>query len=739
MRTRHGSNKKQDLRSLSRQMIFSAIGLATITSLAIIIMVICIRFASFKYYWALGLTLALLFIASVVLLLLWYLLKLKAVKDSGEITSGSFLGKASESAFLDGGVGLLTADSSDLIVWQSEYLTKIGITALDTPLPQPLLELKTAADPDKTVSFEWNGHTFDAKSIKEAGLYILRDITDYTKLSERFIQDSPLVMFARIDNYSDLAATMDDTVFTDAVSQIRSDMKEFASTHHLSLRLLRNGCFLFLGNKKEKAGIVENLKNFINNAGTGTQISTQIAGGHLEHMTISVGGADSYPDLASALEAAINMADKAVRRGGGQGFWLEYNSDKDIPLGASHEQGEKSINKASIKFQAKDFYEIIKSADNVLTLGHSNADYDSVGSCLAVKAICDTLNVPCKIVYSPENTEETCRVGFEYKFGAEIKNGLTADYNKATDLIKKNTLVVCTDVCDAARLVYPNFISPESDTKVAIIDHHRPGNNSFKRIVYSYISSTASSACEILALFIQYGPIPVTISKDVATIMLAGTMVDTSFFQNKTNSSTYSAMEYLRECNADPSEAASLIKESFSQFQTMMKILERIDNPTSDIGVASTPDDSIIVTRTVLAKAANQIMSLSGYRAAFTVGRLTPDLIAVSARSAPKGAGESRSEINVQKIMENIGGGGHFTAAAATFPNKKCSASTVKEVLAAINDQIVALRPSVGVSRDTKTGWGTRTTNTAVHITGTNSGSQSFRKHMTGDERNTQK
>lgn len=229
-------------------------------------------------------------------------------------------------------------------------------------------------------------------------------------------------------------------------------------------------------------------------------------------------------------------------------------------------------------------------------------------------------------------------------------------------------MLILTDVHRPSITMNPKIV--ESAVKVAIVDHHRRGEEFVEKPAFSHIEPSASSASELVAELIRYNEKRMIIPPRIATMMLSGILLDTNYYRNKTGPRTYDASLILKEFGADNPTADSFLKEEFEEYALKMKIMATAKTPYFGIIVCQA-DDEDIIERSTLAICAQEALQIKGINACFVVGRIEQKKVGISARSD--------GSINVQLLMEKIGGGGHFASAATQFDNK--SIKDVYEIL----------------------------------------------------------
>jgi c-di-AMP phosphodiesterase-like protein len=205
--------------------------------------------------------------------------------------------------------------------------------------------------------------------------------------------------------------------------------------------------------------------------------------------------------------------------------------------------------------------------------------------------------------------------------------------------------------------------------RIAIIDHHRPGEKMFAQI-YSYQEPASSSTCEMVIELIRSCEDKIHIIPEIATYMLTGILLDTNNYKNKTGSRTYEASMLLKEYGADNNQASDFLKEEYEEYLLKTKIMANSYTPYYGVVICVSNDEDV-VDKPTLAKVANSVLDVKEIKACFVIGRVSNESVGISARSD--------GTINVQKIMESLNGGGHYSAAATEL--EEVSVEEVKEML----------------------------------------------------------
>lgn len=310
---------------------------------------------------------------------------------------------------------------------------------------------------------------------------------------------------------------------------------------------------------------------------------------------------------------------------------------------------------------------------------------DALGSCLGIMAICDWCGKNSKVVYNAKLAEKKCKMAFQNSFSKDAFDKMTISPEDAVGQVKDSTLVVVVDVSVPEMVMAPKLL--DRAAKVICIDHHRRNDKFIEHPVLAYIEPSASSASELVTEMIRYATANprIELKPTFATLMLSGIFLDSNYFKSKsTGMRTFEAAEILKEYGADNSVADDFLKDEFEEYSLITKIISTMQTPHYGI-VYCVSDEKDIVERSTLAKVANQVMQLKDINACFVIGKTDEKNIRLSARSD--------GSINVQLLCEKMGGGGHYTMAAALFPGQN-SANVVNTLLTTLDEYLDSARNS---------------------------------------------
>lgn len=598
--------------------------------------------------------------------------KVSSIRRKTNLKAADVIGSDVQEAYNFAMLGLVVVDEHNTVLWTNDLFHERHIDIIDTNVLewQPMLKmLKESSDETLTVKLDINSRDYEVKFLPEAGLYIFKDTTDFETISNYAKEQAPVVGIVTIDNYADVVKTEED--FNDRVAKVKTEIFQYATSFGLLLRRYRNDTYFMLCNFESLQKMKDDnfsLINKIRELGVEDEIP----------LTLSMGIAHDFPDVAKLSDLANEAVSIAMSRGGDQVVISKYGADMEF-IGGKTEAQEKR-NRVKVRVLADSLISLIKASSNVLIMGHTMMDMDALGACLGVKAICENLDKTSQIVVDLKSTEFKTRSALTSTFSRDDLDRLIITSKEAEDKIRPNTLLVVVDVHIPSMVMAPRLL--ELSSKIVVIDHHRRAEEYIDSPVFNHIDPSACSSSEIITEFIHFASVNprIKIPSNYATIMLSGIFLDSSYYKSKScGIRTFEASTILKEFGADNSLADEFLKDEFEEYAVINEIVSNMKTHTPGVVYALAPKDRMFDAAT-LAKAANTCLSMKAINAAFVVGNISNKEVKMSCRSD--------GTINVQIIAEKMGGGGHFTAAAASF--EKTSLDAVKDTLVTVLDKNLA-------------------------------------------------
>lgn len=389
-------------------------------------------------------------------------------------------------------------------------------------------------------------------------------------------------------------------------------------------------------------------------------------------MTISIGigyNGETYNQNCDYSRMAMDMA---LGRGGDQA--VVKDGDRTYYYGGKSKQVEKNTRvKARIKAHA--LREILATKETVIIMGHQIGDIDSFGASIGIYRAVKALNKKAYIVLNDVTTSLRPMIN-RFVGNSDYEEDLLIKSATAIELVKKDAAVIVVDVNRPSYTECSELL--QLSRTVVVLDHHRQTSEIIENAVLSYVEPFASSTCEMVAEILQYIQDGIKLKQVEADAMYGGIMIDTNNFTQKTGVRTFEAAAFLRRNGADVTRVRMMFRNDIVEYKARAEAVSRAEVFCEQFALSDCVSEGLESPTVVCAQAANEMLNISGINASFVLtdynGR-----IYISARSIDK--------INVQLIMEQLGGGGHMNIAGAQLDGytieeaKNCLRETVKMML----------------------------------------------------------
>ena len=563
--------------------------------------------------------------------------------------------KVAKNTLINSPFPLIIAETNGNIVWKSTKFAKEFANVdmgniLNDLLKQIKLEIENNEEnPEKSIHkeieignkiYEVLGKYTKSKEEYMLTLYFL-DETKNIELQEKYNGSRICIGLIMIDNYEELTQRIKDEEKPELLAQIEKTIYEWATTFEGLVVKSERDTFVCVFEQKYLEELEENKFNILDTIkelelSNKMQITLSIA--------ISNEGESNYEKYKSA-QAGLDIA---LGRGGDQTVVRE-NGKYQFFGGRTQELEKRTKVKARIVSHALE--ELMKEAKNVMIMGHTNSDIDAMGASMGLSRLAKIMGIESYIVLntvgvSLQNFIETAKQEKEYE---------EAIINKAEALskISPETLLIIADTHKKNYVEVPELL--EETSKIVIIDHHRKSPDYIEDAILTFHEVYASSASELVTEILEYASKEVELTSIEAESLYAGIMMDTKNFTFKTGVRTFEAAAYLRKCGVDIIRVKKWFQSDLKTYNKISKIVENAEIVNDTIGI-STYTENDKDANLVCAKAAEELLTISDITASFVIGKFG-DKVCISGRSI--------GDINVQVILEKLGGGGHITLAGA--------------------------------------------------------------------------
>jgi c-di-AMP phosphodiesterase-like protein len=468
--------------------------------------------------------------------------------------------------------------------------------------------------------------------------------TNYKSLRIKYNDERPVSMFIQIDNYEELSEKMDKGEKLAKTAEVEKILNKYSTEMNgFVIRYDTYKFFMMIEYKyldvleSKKFAMLEDVKALKGSAANDY------------FFTLSIGVGTMGKSIGQIVESAKGALDVALGRGGDQAVVKKLNSVKYY--GGQSKAVEKR-NKVKARIISYALRQIIDQSSNVIIMGHRIGDMDSLGASIGLYAIAKSRGKKPYIVlntvnYALKNMYERMK-----KEDAQYLDSLISTEN-AMSLIDQNSLCIVLDTHRGSYTEAPELLSKTE--KIVLIDHHRRGEEFISNTVLDYIEPYASSTCELVSEIIQYMEDHIKLTKFEADSLMAGIVVDTNSFSFKTGVRTFEAASFLRRNGADTVDVKELFNEDLDSMKKKTEIIEKSELKYGDVAI-SYIDEIAENSNVIAAQSADELLTIKDVKLSFVLVR-NKDYINISGRSL--------GNVNVQLIMEYLGGGGHLNMAGA--------------------------------------------------------------------------
>ena len=471
-------------------------------------------------------------------------------------------------------------------------------------------------------------------------LYFIDD-TKYNELFDNYTNSRTCVGIVMIDNYEEISQTALPEEKIELFAKIERAILDWAKeTGGLIIKTERDS-FVYIFEQQYLTDIEKNKFSILDTVKTlDVEYKVQV--------TLSIAIANEGKTNYEKYKSALAVMDVVLGRGGDQA--IVKRDGKFKFFGGNTLEVEKRT-KVKARTTAHTMARLIEEAENVIVMGHKNIDIDALASALGIYRLATSLNTPCFIA-----TELSKSVEKFYEILKEIdeyKNVIKPEED-VESLIGKDTLLVIVDTHKNSYVEFPDLL--DKIEKKIIIDHHRKSTDYIENAIMTFHEVYASSAAELVTELIQYTENDVNLSLIEAEGLYGGIMVDTKDFTFKTGVRTFEAAAYLRKNDIDIIKIKKWFQSDLESYNVIADVVKNTEVIRDTIAISMYEGDDIENANLICAKAADELLTISDITASFVIGSLG-DKICISGRSI--------GDVNVQLIMEKLGGGGHITLAGA--------------------------------------------------------------------------
>ena len=552
-------------------------------------------------------------------------------------------------------VGVLKLDlSSGEVEWFNPYAELI-LTTEEGEIDVDLIQTIIKASVGNPGSYATLGETRYAVHLdKVSGVLYFFDVSGEYEATVELVTSRPVIGVISVDNYDDLEDATSESDISHINSFVANFVSEFAGQYAMFSRRVGMDRFYLFTDYTVLEGLM-NDKFSVIDAFREEAKQRQLP------LTLSMGfsyGDGNHDEIGKVALRNLNLAEV---RGGDQVVVKENDETKNPVYFGGGSAASVKRTRTRTRAMMTAISDKIRSVDQVFVVGHKNLDMDALGSAVGMQLFASNITENSYAVYDADQMSPDIERAVKFL----EKEGVTKllPLADAMRLVTKRSLLILVDHSKTALTLSKDFY--DLFTQTIVIDHHRRDQDFPENAVITYIESGASSASELVTELIQFQNSKKNrLSRMQASVLMAGMMLDTKNFTSRVTSRTFDVASYLRTRGSDSIAIQEIAATDFEEYREVNELILQGRKLGSDVLIAQAKESTTYDT-VVISKAADAMLAMSGIEASFVLAKNTQGFISISARS--------RSKINVQRIMEELGGGGHFNLAAAQIENMSLS------------------------------------------------------------------
>ncbi len=486
------------------------------------------------------------------------------------------------------------------------------------------------------------------------------DVTELSLKSEELEASRTTISVIMIDNYEDLLRNLNESQSSAILSAVNGKLGDWVEGTGAVLRRYARESYILMAQRQvmdemiaQKFDILDKVREVVSGKGIAA--------------TLSIGVGMSGDSLEETFKSANLAIETALSRGGDQVVTKE-EENFEFYGGRATETEKRS--KVKSRVMANALSNLVADSSRVFIMGHKFADMDAVGAAAGVFALARKKSVPAYIIRN--GRDSSAEILYDKLSQLPEYHEKFVTTHDALLLLDSRSLIVVVDTNRPDQVQAIELLQTENSNRIAVIDHHRRAASYIQDAVLNFHELYASSACELVTELLQYTLEPTDIHRYESEALLAGIVLDTKNFTLRTGGRTFEAAAFLRRCGADTNEVKKLFQNDIEGAIARYKIVQSAQLFRDDIAIAWTHES---VGRVVAAQAADELLNIRGIATSFVVSANGEEALI---------SGRSMGEINVQLVLEALGGGGNAAAAGAQIPQK-----TPEEALHILRDALV--------------------------------------------------
>lgn len=540
-------------------------------------------------------------------------------------------------------LGIVLYNEDKLIEWHNPFVGSMfgKDSVIGESLHDYFPQLKNKKDKDHPLEIRIGSAIYSVTVKASERLLYITEITEKAELQRKYEEGKPVIGIVMLDNVDEATQGMDEQTRSLTMTKVTGAITEWCKEKQIYLRRSASDRFLMVMDQKTLSALEQTRFDILDKV-------KDLTGDLKVPFTLSIGIAAGTVNLVELGNIAQTSLDISLGRGGDQA--VVKSGDRISFYGGRSNAVEKST-RVRARVISHALRDLMKESDRILIMGHKTADLDVIGSAVGIWKAAQWIEKEAYVVL--EEVNPSIRRLMDRIAEEKVFREAFISPEMAMELATGRTLLVIVDTHKASMLPEPRLV--QLTHRVVVIDHHRRGEQFLEDVVLLYMEPYASSTSELVTELLQYFQDRAKLDPMEATALLAGITVDTKNFSTRTGARTHEAASFLRRNGADPGLVQSLLQEDLGSFVQKAEIIKHTEIIYDHIAVA-VAEPGRTYSQLIIAQVADTLINMADIKASFVIGERPDGLIGISARS--------QGELNVQVVMERLGGGGHLTHAA---------------------------------------------------------------------------
>lgn len=559
-------------------------------------------------------------------------------------------------------IGIILYNEEKRIEWHNPFVAKM--LGQDSVIGESLYEyvpdLKNRKDKSEKIDLTIGKSIYQVTIRTEERLLYFREITEHANLARKYEDEKTAIGIVMMDNLEESTQGLDDQTRSIMLAKVTGEITEWAQKNQLYLRRTSSDRFLILMDQKALRQLEQTRFEILDDVRDLT-IENKLP------LTLSIGIASGAEQLTELGQMAQMGLDMSLGRGGDQ-VTVKVGQRLSFYGGRTNAVEKRTRVRARVISHA--LRDLMKDSDKVIIMGHRFPDMDSIGASIGILKAVQVVGKEGYIVL--EGVNPSIQKVMETIAADERLHRWFITPEQAMQITTQRTLAVVLDTHKASMVAEPKLL--QQTHRVVVVDHHRRSEEFINDATLVYMEPYASSTCELVTELLQYINEKLTMEVLEATTLLAGIVVDTKSFSLRTGARTFEAASYLRRNGADSALIQRLLKEDLDSYIERAEVIKHTETIHEHIALA-VAEPNRKYSQLMIAQVADTLLNMTNIMASFVIAERPDGLIGISARSL--------GQMNVQLVMERLGGGGHLTNAATQLDGTTLEEATnrLKKVL----------------------------------------------------------